>query len=198
MSNLFEVQRRLQAEADEVVRALRLDEILSRVGQPVRVGSSAMGLMVRRDIDITVICPKIDTQIFDEFTAIGARLMRASDLVVEVRFRNDSGTWNRESDKYPDGLYLWLSVQTPEQKSWTVDIWLIDQPERQPDISHLQTLMPRLTEAHREAILRIKVPLAEHPRNADTVSSAAVYEAVLDHGIRTLAEFEAWQRARQE
>lgn len=197
MSDLFEAQLRLQGEADEVVRALRLDEILSRVGRPVRVGSSAMGLMVRRDIDITVICPKIDMRAFEEFTAIGALLMRSSDLIAEVRFRNDSGTWNREPDKYPDGLYLWLSVQTPKQENWTVDIWLVDQPERQPDIAHLQSLMPRLTQEHREAILTIKAALAKGPPHSSPVTSADVYEAVVDHGTRTLSEFGAWQRSRQ-
>ncbi|RUM22241.1 hypothetical protein EFQ99_25500 [Rhizobium vallis] len=191
---MFEAQRRLQAEADEVVQALRLDELLAGLGQPVRVGSSAMGLMVRRDIDITVICPRLDAQAMEAFTAIGARLMRMTERVVAVRFRNDSGKWNREPEKYPDGLYLWLSVQTPDQTVWTIDIWLVDQPDRQPDIAHLKTLLPRLTDADRETILRIKIALAERPQNAGTVSSALVYEAVLDHRVRTVAEFENWHQ----
>ncbi|WP_245309681.1 hypothetical protein [Rhizobium sp. R339] len=104
MSDLLDVQRRLQAEADEGVRALRLDELLGDLGQAIRVGSSAMGLMVRRDIDITVVCPAIDPVAFEAFTAIGARLMRMTERVVAVRFRNDSGRWNREPEKYPDGF----------------------------------------------------------------------------------------------
>ncbi|WP_245441583.1 hypothetical protein [Rhizobium vallis] len=153
-----------------------------------------MGLMVRRDIDITVICPRLDAQAMEAFTAIGARLMRMTERVVAVRFRNDSGKWNREPEKYPDGLYLWLSVQTPDQTVWTIDIWLVDQPDRQPDIAHLKTLLPRLTDADRETILRIKIALAERPQNAGTVSSALVYEAVLDHRVRTVAEFENWHQ----
>ncbi|MFS2176827.1 hypothetical protein ACCC98_12830 [Rhizobium pisi] len=197
MSDLLEAQRRLQAEADEVVRALRLDQLLADLGQPVRVGSAAMGLMVRRDIDITVVCPKINAQAMEAFTAIGARLMRMTERVVAVRFRNDSGKWNREPEKYPDGLYLWLSVHMQDQTLWTIDIWLVDQPDRQPDIAHLKTLLPRLTDADREVILRIKTALVERPQHAGTVSSALVYEAVMDHGVRTLAEFENWHQERR-
>ncbi|MFS8148507.1 hypothetical protein [Rhizobium sp. BR 249] len=192
----MEAQRRLQAEADEVVQALQLDALLGDLGQPIRVGSSAMGLMVRRDIDITVVCPRIDAQALEAFTAIGARLMRMTERVVAVRFRNDSGKWNQEPEKYPDGLYLWLSVRMPDDMMWTIDIWLVDQPDRQPDIAHLKTLMPRLTDADREAILRIKGALAERPQNAGTVSSTLVYEAVMDHGVRSLAAFEIWHQER--
>lgn len=196
MSDLLEAQRRLQAEADEVVQALQLDALLGDLGQPIRVGSSAMGLMVRRDIDITVVCPRIDAQALEAFTAIGARLMRVTERVVAVRFRNDSGKWNQEPEKYPDGLYLWLSVRMPDDMMWTIDIWLVDQPDRQPDIGHLTTLMPRLTDADREVILRIKGALAERSQNTGTVSSTFVYEAVMDHGVRTLAAFDAWHVER--
>ena len=46
----------LQVEARAVAVDLQLDELLGTVGDPVRVGSAALGLMVRRDPDITVAC----------------------------------------------------------------------------------------------------------------------------------------------
>ncbi|MFA1678176.1 hypothetical protein ACDY97_37260 [Rhizobium mongolense] len=192
MSDLLVAQRRLQIEADEIVRALRLDELLSQVGHSTRVGSSAMGLMVRRDIDITVACPKLDIHALEAFAGIGARLMQMTESVVGVRFRNDTGKWNIEPEKYPDGLYLWVSVRAPDQEMWTIDIWLVDEPERQPDLAHLKTLMPRLTETDRETILQIKSALAELPEGTNKISSALVYEAVMDHRVRTVAEFKDW------
>ncbi|UWU12778.1 hypothetical protein N2599_11385 [Rhizobium sullae] len=192
MSDLLVAQRRLQTEADEIVRALHLDELLSHVGYPTRVGSSAMGLMVRRDIDITVACPKLDIRALEAFAGIGARLMQMTESVVAVRFRNDTGKWNAEPEKYPDGLYLWLSVRAPDQAMWTIDIWLVDKPERQPDLAHLRTLMPRLTDSDRETILQIKSVLAELPEGSNKISSALVYEAVMDHRVRTVAEFKDW------
>lgn len=56
MKDLLEAQRLLQAEADTLIFDLQLEDLLGTVGFPVRVGSSAMALMLRRDVDITVIC----------------------------------------------------------------------------------------------------------------------------------------------
>ncbi|MGR9457081.1 hypothetical protein ACU8V1_14035 [Rhizobium leguminosarum] len=139
MLQLLDAQKHMQVEADEVVRILGLNELLSEIGRPIRVGSSAMGLMVRRDIDITVVCDVLDDGALAAFTGIGARIMQRADCVVAVRFRNDTKDWNAEPDKYPDGLYLWLSVRMPDKTAWTIDIWLVDQPERQPDLAHLRS-----------------------------------------------------------
>jgi len=56
---LLDQQDALQHEADEVVKELRLEELLATAGKPVRVGSSALGLMVWRDLDITVVCSRL-------------------------------------------------------------------------------------------------------------------------------------------
>lgn len=145
MRELLDAQAHLQPEADELVALLDLDQLLRKVGRPVRVGSSAMGLMVRRDIDITVTCDRLDSAALTAFGSLGAHLMRLTEHVGAVRFRNDAGPWNIEPEKYPDGLYLWLLVRMPNMVEWTVDIWLVDEPERQPDLAHLNTLLPRLT-----------------------------------------------------
>ena len=196
MTDLLASQIQLQAEADEVFRALLLDELLGSIGQPYRVGSSAMGLMVRRDIDITVVCPSLDARALAAFAAIGARLMQMPAIVGSVRFRNDTGAWNLEPEKYPDGLYLGLTVRAANGSIWTLDIWLVDQPERQPDLAHLETLLPRLTDAHRMTILRIKQVLAARPKDSESVPSALVYEAVVDHGIQTIEQFDRWSLDR--
>lgn len=194
MSELLDAQSQLQIEADEVVRMLGLDALLRTIGRPTRVGSSAMGLMVRRDIDITVACDRLTQDAVVAFSQIAVQMILRTDCVTAVRFRNDTGHWNIEPEKYPDGLYLWLSVQTPTKTTWTLDIWLVDKPERQPDIRHLTTLLPRLSEADREVILQIKTVLAATAHNVTKTPSALVYEAVMDHGVRTYQEFEKWFR----
>ena len=196
MTGLFEAQKRLQAEADEIVRDLQLEHLLGSIGQPIRVGSSAMGLMVRRDIDITIVCPRLDAATLKAFAEIGAELMRKTASVESVRFRNDTGAWNKEPTKYPDGLYLGLTIRAANEAVWTFDIWAVDQPGRQPDLAHLKNLLPRITTAHREAILRIKQVLADRPKGTDAIPSALVYEAVVDHGIQTIEQFERWYRER--
>ena len=46
----------LQSEADEVMRTLEVMTMLGALGHPEQIGSSVSGLMVWRDIDVTVRC----------------------------------------------------------------------------------------------------------------------------------------------
>src|SRR4026208_2222605 len=57
---LLAAQDALQAEADAVLTDLDLLEHIRRLGDPVRTGSSVLGLMVRRDIDVTTLCPSLE------------------------------------------------------------------------------------------------------------------------------------------
>lgn len=194
MSDLLENQKLLQEEANQVVELLQLDALLSHIGRPVRVGSSAMGLMVRRDIDITVICKELSSATRTAFAEAGAKLMLMDRNVISVRFRNETGAWNTDPASYPDGLYLGVSARTKEGNDWTLDIWAIDQPERQPDLNHLRTLLPRLNDDRRKTILLIKEALATEGSHfgKGNVPSAYVYDAVVDHGVATVKQFTEW------
>jgi hypothetical protein len=194
MGDLLDDQRLLQKEADKVVEVLQLQALLSGIGNPIRVGSSAMGLMVRRDIDITVVCVVLSTKTHADFSQVAAKLMLMDRYVLAVRFRNDTGVWNSDPAYYPDGLYLGVSARLNDGIDWTLDIWVIDQPERQPDLNHLRTLLPRLDDDHRKTILQIKHALAEAITDASEskIPSCYVYEAVVDHGIDSVEQFSKW------
>ncbi|CCB71795.1 hypothetical protein [Streptantibioticus cattleyicolor] len=186
---LLRRQDRLCTEADRVAGDLGLDALLSGVGRPVRVGSAALALMTGRDLDIDVVCARLTPATATAVAAIGARLA-VHERVREVTFRDDTGHWNTDP-RYPDGLYLGVRCRSREGHDWTLDIWFVDRPDRQPSHVHLRTLPPRLTPATRLAVLRLKHTLAGHPaRGYD------VYRAVLDHGVRTPGEFERWYRER--
>jgi hypothetical protein len=192
MSKSLADQDLLQKEADSVVELLGLLPMLERIGRPVRVGSSAMRLMVRRDIDITVICKALDEATRHSIAGLAAQLI-TTDHVGGVRFRNDSAGWKADELEYPDGLYLGIFARTLSGEGWNLDLWFIDEPERQPDLAHLSTLLPRITDDHREAILAIKRELARSPREAPpSVPSALVYEAVVDCGVRDTTAFVNW------
>ena len=184
-------QNALQSGADAVCADLGLDDLLSGLGQPVRVGSSALGLMVARDVDITVICPALGLAATAAVAGIGARLA-VHQHVRQVRFRDDTGHWNTDP-AYPDGLYLGLDYRSAPGPEWNVDIWFVDEPGRQPDLAHLTTLAPRLTPDARLAILRIKQACADRAAKARGFD---VYRSVLDDEVRTPEQFDQW-RARQ-
>ncbi|WP_372404206.1 hypothetical protein [Streptomyces luteireticuli] len=186
----------LRAEADAVAADLGLAELLAPAGEAVRVGSAALGLMVRRDLDVTVVCPVLDAAAKALVAGIGARLA-VYDRVREVRFRDDTGHWNTDP-RYPDGLYLGVDCRAASGHAWTLDLWFVDEPDRQPDLAHLAGLPPRLTDARRATILAVKHAVAGRDGGGDSarVPSHEVYRAVLDAGVTTVEEFDAW-RARE-
>lgn len=180
---LLDRQAALQAAADAAAADLSIDAVLGTLGEPVRVGSSAFGLMVWPDLDVTVVCARLAVPLV---AALGQRLA-VHPRVRQVVFRNDSRDWNTDPG-YPDGLYLGLRYRGQTGEDWKVDIWFVDEPDRQPDLAHLRSLPPRLTDETRLAILRVKAAMWDQPG----YGSCDVYAAVLDHGVRTVEEFRAW------
>jgi hypothetical protein len=177
-------QAALQAEATAVLADLDLLARIRAVGTPTLTGSCAYGLMVARDIDITTLCRALDAgSLFDAMRPLAghARVRRMS-------FRDDTGEWNADPD-YPDGLYWMVEYVAPGGDAWNLDLWFLRDGTTQFDLEDLRTLPPRLTQETRVAILRIKEALQSRPAG-DRVRSHLVYEAVLDHGIRTPEEFE--------
>jgi hypothetical protein len=186
-------QRALQTEAADVRAQLGLARVLGAVGDPVLVGSAALGLMAWRDIDVTVVCPSLHE---GPVIAVAAELAAHQD-VKTVEYRDDSGRWNREPEKYPDGLYIGLRYHPAAQPVWKLDLWFVDDPARQPDLAHLRTLPERLTEDVRLAILRIKTMWSARPQYGVSVHSWDIYTAVLDHGVRNTDEFARWLTREQ-
>lgn len=188
----FGRQAALQHEADAAAADLALDELLGALGTPVRVGSSALGLMVWRDLDVTVVCPTLNAG------AVAALVPRLAShpRVREVSFRNDTGVWNREPELYPDGLYVGLRYRSKAGHDWKADIWFVDAPDRQPDLAHLRTIAPRLHDEARDAILTIKERWHRKPDYGRIVFSYDIYMAVLDKGVRTPEAFERWLEER--
>ncbi|NUT98192.1 MAG: hypothetical protein HOY78_39890 [Saccharothrix sp.] len=175
--DLLHRQDELQAEAETVLTSLTLMTHLETLGTPVRVGSAALGLMVKRDIDITVIVPTLTMR---PVATLGSHLATHQDVRV-VQIRDDTGHWNTDPN-YPDGLYLGVKYG----REWNLDIWFVDDPTRQPDLTHAATFPQRLTDETRAAILHIK-------HNYPDYRSLELYKAVLDDDVRTVDDYIHWR-----
>ena len=187
---LFERQDALQVQAAAILTDLDAFALLRDVGQATQVGSSALGLMVARDIDITTLCPTLDPgPVFD----LGRRLA-VHPRVRRLTFRKDTGRWNTHP-VYPDGIYWLVEYVADPDVAWTLDLWFLLEGTTQFDLGHVKTLPGRLTPETRAAILRIKEAVyadTSQPRGP----SYAIYEAVLDHGIRTPEAYERYRASR--
>ena len=189
-TELFERQDALQAQARSILADLDAFALLRGVGRATQVGSSALGLMVARDIDITTLCPSLDPGPVFDF----GRPLAAHPRVRRLTLRKDTGRWNT-SPGLPDGLYWLVEYVAEPDIAWTLDLWFLLEGTTQFDLEHVKTLPGRLTPETRAAILRIKEAVyadTSRPRGP----SYAVYEAVLDHGVRTPQEYERYRASQ--
>lgn len=115
--------------------------------------------------------------------------------VRHMNFINDTGSWNTDP-VYPDGYFNGLKYQCKSGNEWELDIWFVDEPEKQPDLQHIRTMPGRLTPSAIVSILSIKSVWASRTEYGKQVKSFDIYSAVLDDHVRTPAEFERWLQSR--
>ena len=182
----------LQAEAAKVIADLELPALLVQVGYVEHLGSSVSGLMVWRDIDFAVRCR--DLTLGRAWDAL--RPFLAKPRLMRLNY------WNETGERSPTGLpaderyYFVTYYETEAGDEWKIDLtlWLSDAPR--PHLGHLDDLRRRLTDETRLAILWIKDVWHRLPVYPEEVSGVDVYDAVLEHGVRTPDEFAAYLRLR--
>ncbi len=189
--DLLARQLQLQAEADEIAEEMHLMQLLASTGKPIKVGSAALGLMAWRDLDITVVCSKLNIA---DISGIAAQLM-SNPQIRDLKFINDTGNWNTDPT-YPDGYFLGMTYESNSGNQWELDIWFVDEPEKQPDLQHIRTMSDRLTPETVASILSIKTVWAARAEYGKQVKSFDIYTAVLDNNVRTPAEFRRWLQSR--
>ncbi len=182
---LLQRQDMLQNEAHSVVEELNLVNLLSEIGSVRILGSSALGLMTWRDIDVAVSSPGLT--IGRAYESLQALLKHPR--VKEVRYLNESGCFNPRGLPYDERYFFMIRYDKQVESDWKIDIsfWLSEgmHPEPMHDMVKQQ-----LTPDTRLAILHIKNVWYKLPFYRQEVSSVDIYDAVLLHNVRTLAAFD--------
>ena len=96
------------------------------------------------------------------------------------------------------GRYYFVAHhETDAGDEWKIDVSLWS-PESPPGpLAHPQELRRRLTPETRLAILWIKDVWHQVPSYPDQVSAMDIYDAVLEHGVRTPEQFGSYLRRRR-
>jgi hypothetical protein len=182
----------LQAEAAEVIVETDLPALLGRVGSVEHLGSSVSGLMVWRDIDFAVRCRDLTPgRAWDAL-----RPFLAQPRLLRLNYRNESEERSPTEQADDRRYYFVTHYESAAGHEWKIDLtlWLSDAPR--PHLGHLDDLRRRLTDETRIAILWIKDVWHRLPTYPEDVSGVDVYDAVLEHGVRTPDEFAAYLRRR--
>ena len=192
-ADLLARQDALQAEARAVLADLDLIRLLEAVGRPVVVGSATLGLMVWRDIDFNVMCADLDVD--RVFAAV--RPLASHPCIKRLRYMNERGPFNDTGRPEPEGYYWgvhYFTGGTNAGDHWKIDLWFLPEGSPRPELALIERCARELTPETRLAILRIKDVWCERPAYRHTVLSVDIYDVLLDHGVRTPAEFAAYLR----
>ncbi|MDQ4043848.1 MAG: hypothetical protein M3173_00150 [Chloroflexota bacterium] len=195
-ARLLENQNRLQQEADSVLADLDLLPLLETIGQTQLVGSAVTGLMAWRDIDVSVICDPLDPQRI--WSAL--RPLAAHPGVKKLRWSNESDRFNPTGLPQDEGFYLGIHYRrdgTNTGPLWKLDCWFLTPAAPRLDLALIDRLASSLDEETRLAVLWIKSSWAVRPEYRNGVYSVDIYEAVLDHGVRSPGAFAAWLERRK-
>ena len=171
----MENPKALQSEALQIIDDLGLIVALSQYGEARIVGSVALNLVVKRDIDIHLVLERVD--LMDAVYKI-TRLLLDEEHIQEIRI---SDYRERDSIKIGIDAFPGFSGQ------WSVDIWITTDAAT-TGFAQTDRLIAELLPEHRTLILDIKHELHQQNILRDGMSSL-IYKAVVDDNVGSAAEF---------
>jgi hypothetical protein len=181
---LFSLDARLREEADRVLEQSGVGSIIRAEGfKPV--GSYVMKTMTWRDLDFERTDDQPDWQ---QHWRLGLKLAQTG-----WAWRLRCLDAYREPEGKDKGLYWGIWVTSPAGgETWKIDLWTA-RPEEFEYGAPKRTLWEKtLTEDTRYHILMIKEAVCDLPEYRQSLFSVHIYEAVLEHGVRSLDEFRDW------
>lgn len=192
-AELLRRQDALQSQVETVLGDLDLINLLSRHGEVTRVGSAATGLMAQPDIDIGVLCEPWSA----DGAFLAARQLASHPRVRKLEFVNEAGAFKPRG--LDEGYYWGVRYRAHGGTEWKLDIWFWPRHAAASDVEHAAAIRARLTPETRIAILWLK-DLARTPDTfgPSSVPSIDIYDAVLDHGVRTPAAFAEYMSSRNQ
>jgi hypothetical protein len=179
----------IQAEADRILDS-GLRALLAECGEVHVVGSYALRLMAWRDLDIHLVRQDLGV---DTFFSLGGRIATLLHPH-RMHYRNESLI---QTPDLPRGLYWGVYLGDERRGAWKIDIWQTNQHEFESVRRFGDDISKRLSAATRQAILEIKDVCWAHPEYRRGFSSADIYSAVLDRGVRDVPGFWADLRERK-
>jgi len=186
-AQLLQRQDALQHASRTVLEELNLISLLSSAGTLRQVGSSVLGLMVWRDIDLSISSPGLTIERAYEIM----RPFYTHPRVKQIRYLNGSGPFNPTGLQVDERYYFAFLYDNHAGNEWKIDIsfWLGEGVHPEPMQDELER---ELTPETRLAILWIKDIWYRLPAYRSVIYITDIYNAVLHHGVRTPAQFDQY------
>ena len=168
----------LRDEAFEIIEAFGFLEMLRQYGDARLVGSVALDLVVKPDIDFHLFIVKSEV--------VNVAESITSSLITDERIREI-----RVSDYLEnDSLKIGIDSLPGRSVEWSIDIWITSDIDT-TGFEETDRIMRLLNEDNRNIILELKRVYLGKGQLHDSMSSV-IYRAVLADGVSSLEEFEKY------
>ena len=177
----------IRSEADRILGSGLL-ALLLRYGEVHLVGSYTLGLMTWRDLDIHLVQEPLDVKAFFSMGSEIAALLHPH----RMHFRDELlvGT-----PGLPRGFYWGIYLGDERAGAWKIDVWETNRQGFDSVRRFSDGIASRLNDENRAVIVAIKSACWQHPQYRRGFTSADVYAAVLDRGVRDVDAF--WMDLRE-
>ena len=181
--NIFELAKRNQQKAWEIIEDTRIVRIWEGIGAKVNlVGSLRTGLLMKhRDIDFHIYTSPLD---------LSASFRAMAELAENTSIKKIEYTNLLHTAEACIEVHAWY--QDMEGELWQMDMIHIQEGSRYDGYFErvAERISAVLTDEMRLAILKLKY---ETP-DTEKIMGVEYYQAVIQDGVRSYPEFEEWRR----
>lgn len=169
-------------EAQKIIDELGIMPILESIGDARVVGSVALDVIVKLDIDIHVV-------VEDLFSAIDKiyRHLISNDNISEVKIKDIGGN---------SGILVGVNEYKTKQGVWSIDFW-VTTDEKTTGFADVQKLLKDMTQEHKEIIVQIKNEYCSKFGDTSNGLSPKIYQAVVYEGVKDFETFMEVQILKQ-
>ena len=184
MVDILKYSAKIKEETDLILYDRGLYKIFEKYGTAKFTGSYELDLMIKKDLDVTIVTKDIS---LEEFFNLGGEI---SSLLKphSMFFRN---TKVKPISKRPKEGYYW-GVQFDD---WKIDLWAIDEQIYSGSVRYIDSVAGKITEENKKTILELKYLFIDNKDYGSKFSSREVYEAVLNNGVKTVDEFYSYLKS---
>ncbi|MEA2056459.1 MAG: hypothetical protein U9O78_01940 [Patescibacteria group bacterium] len=181
-NNILAEANKLHKQALIVLSNLKVRKVLSTYGKLEVFGSLSYGLMTWEEIDLDLITKKNPDD--ENYWKIVKHFFSLSSIKLVALADNRQG---KEKNR-PKSMYIGLRYEDSQNKTWKIDIRILREQNVTSDaVSKL--INDQMTDSHKMYILQIKSQVCHNPSYHKDFSSIDIYKAVIEDGVKTLAQF---------
>ena len=181
MIDIVKKSQTIKEEAIALIQKFDLLSTLRHYGEVKFTGSFELDLMLKKDIDISLVN---DDLTVEEFTELGKELIDKLNTP-SVYYRNTRIT---SVEKRPENSLYW-GIQVED---WFLDIWAMSSKVYERADKYIKLVKSKLNDENRLIILSLKNDLMEINIYGKGFGSREIYDAVLNYDISTAEQFDLY------